>query len=128
MKIELIARCVRGIEYAVADEITALMPGDLTLGAREVRFRVPRLDPAVCGLRTPDDIFLSVGSVEGVGHRKDVLPWLAEKVRQMDWRTAVEMVARVRELPPRVGSMWWRASSAAATTRGTTSRMRSARR
>jgi tRNA (guanine6-N2)-methyltransferase len=99
MKIELIARCVRGIEYAVADEITALMPGDLTLGAREVRFRVPQLDPAVCGLRTPDDIFLSVGSVEGVGHRKDVLPWLAEQVRQMDWRTAVEMVARVRELP-----------------------------
>jgi hypothetical protein len=30
---------VRGIEYAVADEITALMSGDLTLGAREVRFQ-----------------------------------------------------------------------------------------
>ncbi|MGD0937856.1 MAG: methyltransferase domain-containing protein [Streptosporangiaceae bacterium] len=98
MKVELIARCVRGIEYAVADEITALMPGDLTLGAREVRFQVPPLDAAVCELRTPDDIFLSVGRVEGVGHRKDVLPGLAEQVRQMDWRTAVETLARVRDL------------------------------
>jgi tRNA (guanine6-N2)-methyltransferase len=99
MEIELIARCVRGIEYAVADEIASLVPGRLTLGAREVRFWLPQLDPAVCGLRTPDDIFLSVGTVEGVGHRKDVLPWLAERVRRMDWRTAVEMVARLRDLP-----------------------------
>lgn len=99
MRIELIARCVRGIEYAVADEIASLVPGGLTLGAREVRFRLSHLDPAVCGLRTPDDVFLSVGTVEGVGHRKDVLPWLAEQVRRMDWRTAVEMVARVRDLP-----------------------------
>ena len=99
MKIELIARCVRGIEYAVADEIASLVPGELTLGAREVRFRPHQLDPAACGLRTPDDIFLSVGTAEGLGHRKDVLPWLAEQVRRMDWRTAVEMVARLRDLP-----------------------------
>jgi 23S rRNA G2445 N2-methylase RlmL len=99
MKIELIARCVRGIEYAVAEEIASLVPGELALGAREVRFRPHQLDPAVCGLRTPDDIFLSVGTAEGVGHRKDVLPWLAEQVRRMDWRTAVEMVARLRDLP-----------------------------
>jgi tRNA (guanine6-N2)-methyltransferase len=99
MEIELIARCVRGIEYAVADEIASLVPGGLTLGAREVRFWPPRLDPAMCELRTPDDIFLAVGAVEGVGHRKDVLPWLAEQVRQMDWHTAIEMVARLRNLP-----------------------------
>jgi tRNA (guanine6-N2)-methyltransferase len=99
MTIELIARCVRGIEYAVADEIAALLPGDLTLGAREVRFQLPRLDPGLCALRTPDDIFLSVGAVEGVGHRKDAIPWLAEQAARMDWRTAVETVARVRELP-----------------------------
>ena len=99
MKIELIARCVRGIEYTAADEIAALVPGDLTLGAREVRFQIPRLDPGLCGLRTPDDIFLSVGSAEGVGHRKDAIPWLAEQVRRMDWRTAAETVARVRYVP-----------------------------
>lgn len=99
MEIELIARCVRGIEYAVADEIASLIPGELSLGAREVRFRPSQLDPSVCGLRTPDDIFLSVGTVEGVGHRKDVLPWLAEQARRMDWRTAVERVAALRDLP-----------------------------
>ena len=101
MEIELIARCVRGIEYAVADEIAALVPGDLTLGIREVRFQMPSLDPDLCALRTPDDIFLSVGSVQGVGHRKDAIPWLAGQVRQMDWRAAVEKVAGVRDLPTR---------------------------
>jgi tRNA (guanine6-N2)-methyltransferase len=99
MEIELIARCVRGIEYAVADEIASLIPGELTLGAREVRVRPSQLDLSVCGLRTPDDIFLSVGTVEGVGHRKDVLPGLAERVGRMDWRAAVETVARLRDLP-----------------------------
>lgn len=99
MEIELIARCVRGIEYAVADEIASLVPAELTLAAREVRFRSPWLDPAVCELRTPDDIFLSVGTVEGVGHRKDVLPWLAEQVRRMDWQSAVERVGELRDLP-----------------------------
>ena len=99
MEIKLIARCVRGIEYAVADEIASLVPAEPTLAAREVRFRSPRLDLAVCELRTADDVFLSVGTVEGVGHRKDVLPWLAEQVRRMDWRLAVETLGRLRDLP-----------------------------
>jgi tRNA (guanine6-N2)-methyltransferase len=99
MEIELIARCVRGIEYAVADEIASLVPTDLALAAREVRFRPPRIDPAVCGLQTADDVFLSVGAVEGVGHRKDVLPWLAEQVRRMDWQSAVKTVGELRDLP-----------------------------
>jgi 23S rRNA G2445 N2-methylase RlmL len=99
METELIARCVRGIEYAVADEIASLVPTGLALAAREVRFRPSRLDPAVCGLQTADDVFLSVGVVEGVGHRKDVLPWLAEQVRRMDWQSAVKTVGELRDLP-----------------------------
>ena len=101
MSIEVIARSVRGIEYVVADEITALVPTGVTLHAREVRFQAPRLDPGLRTLRTPDDVFLSVGCVGEVGHRKDVLPWLAEQARRWDWRQAVETVGQLRDLPAR---------------------------
>lgn len=98
MGIELIARAVRGIEYVVADEIAALAPSALTLSAREVRFEIPSLDPGLCSLLTPDDVFLSVGSVAGVGHRKDAVPLLARQAKSLEWNTAVQRVARLRDL------------------------------
>lgn len=101
MSIELIARSVRGIEYVVADEITALAPIGLTLHTREVTFQAPRPDPGLRALRTPDDVFLSVGRVSEVGHRKDAVPWLAQQAERWEWRKAVETVGQLRDLPAR---------------------------
>jgi tRNA (guanine6-N2)-methyltransferase len=101
--IGLIARAVRGIEYVVADEIAAeiatLAPASIALSAREVAFRADGRDPRLGALRTPDDVFLSVGSVGGVGHRRDAVPWLAEQAGLRDWRQAAEMAAELRQPP-----------------------------
>ena len=101
MSIELIARTVRGIEYVAADEIAGLAPVGVSLHPREVVFRVDALTPSLLALRTPDDIFVSVGSLDGVGHRKDVVPSLARWAGGRDWRGAVDMVSGLRRLPSR---------------------------
>lgn len=101
MSIELIARSVRGIEYVVADEIAALAPIGLTLSAREVRFHLPQLCPGLSTLRTPDDVFLVVGSVGDVGNAKDVVPRLAKRARRWDWPSVVATVGQLRDLPAR---------------------------
>jgi tRNA (guanine6-N2)-methyltransferase len=105
VSIGVIARAVRGIEYVVADEITAgigtLAPASIALSAREVTFQADGGDPGLDALRTADDVFLSVGSVGGVGHRKDAVPWLAEQAGLRDWRQAAEVAAERREPPVR---------------------------
>lgn len=101
MTIELIARAVRGIEYVVADEIAGMAPDGVRLRPREVVFRVDSATPSLLALRTPDDVFVSVGSLDGVGHRKDVVPSLARWAGGRDWRRAVDVVSGLRTLPDR---------------------------
>jgi 23S rRNA G2445 N2-methylase RlmL len=98
VSIELIARTVRGVEYVVADEIAALGSFDVTQHPREVRFRANALS-VLGALQTPDDIFVLVGSVVGVGHRKDVVRWLGDRARRWHWRSAVGEIARYRQMP-----------------------------
>jgi 23S rRNA G2445 N2-methylase RlmL len=95
----LIARTVRGVEWIAADEIAGLSTSGLDLRAREIRFRLPVPDPRLLRLRTVDDVFLQVGTVRKVGHTKDVVPWLAERVVAQDWRGALATVRALRELP-----------------------------
>src|SRR5207248_2976181 len=52
-------------------------------------------------LRTPDDVFLVVGSVGDVGNAKDVVPGLAKQARRWDWPRAVATVGQLRDLPAR---------------------------
>lgn len=100
MSLDLIARTVRGVEYVAADEISsALSPGRLVMQPREVVFSLDEPVPALVELRTVDDLFLAVGSGPDLGHRKDVVPQLAERAVGYDWRSAVDAVATVRELP-----------------------------
>ena len=72
--VQLLARCVRGLEWLTAAEIGERLPDavELTPGPREITFRLAALDPAVLDLRTVDDVFLSVGGTAGVGSTKDV--------------------------------------------------------
>lgn len=97
----MIARTVRGVEYVVADEIAALGMTEVTQRPREVTFQAEGAGPALAALQTPDDLFLTVGVVKGVGHRKDVVRWLAEHARGWEWGEAAEVVARWREAPAR---------------------------
>jgi 23S rRNA G2445 N2-methylase RlmL len=101
VSIKLIARTVRGVEYIVADEIESLGLATVTQHPREVTFQAGKVVPALAALQTPDDLFLSVGDVTGVGHWKDVVPWLAQYARRWDWGDAVNVVGRLRKLPER---------------------------
>jgi 23S rRNA G2445 N2-methylase RlmL len=101
VSIELIARTVRGIEYVAADEISALSPTRLAMQQRQVTFRLDRPDARLAGLRTVDDLFLSLGSIDGIGHRKDALPRIAEHSESCDWRQALAVVEETRAIPAR---------------------------
>jgi 23S rRNA G2445 N2-methylase RlmL len=101
----LVARSVRGLEWAVADEVRGRLPdaSAITLAAREVSFRLPGLaSPGLAGrlgLRLADDLFLAAGTVTGVGRTRDVPPAVAAGGARLDWATALASLKAVRELP-----------------------------
>lgn len=99
--IDIIARTVRGIEYVAADELATLSLAPLTLKPRQLSFRADAPFSRLTGLHTVDDVFIVVGSLSGVGHRKDVVPWLAGRVGGLDWDRALDAVAATRTLPQR---------------------------
>lgn len=92
MSIDLIARTVRGIEYVAADELSALSPADLSMAPRQLTFSLPSADPRLLELRTVDDLFLTVGTVTGIDHRKDVLPRLSSAAAGLDWPGTVTVL------------------------------------
>jgi len=97
----IVARSVHGIEWIAADEIATGLPGagDLALARREITFTVPEVDERLLGLRTVDDVFLSVGRVTDVGSTKAALAPLAAQVTGLDWGTALAAVRALRALP-----------------------------
>jgi tRNA (guanine6-N2)-methyltransferase len=103
VKPHLVARSVRGLEWAIADEISERLPeaDAITMSGREVDFELPALAPHVLGLRLPDDLFLEVGRVTDVGKTKDVPASAARQIAALDWAPAVAWLNAVRELPGR---------------------------
>jgi tRNA (guanine6-N2)-methyltransferase len=103
VNLRLVARSVRGLEWAVADEISARLPGaaKITMSSREVGFELPEpeLNREVLGLRLADDLFLEVGTVTGVGRTKDVPAAAAGRVAALDWTAALTRLKAARELP-----------------------------
>ncbi len=102
-RLHLLARCVRGLEWVSADEVSSTLPGasNLVMDQREVSFSLPELDPAVLTLRTVDDVFLMVGELGGVGTTKDVPPVVAKRLGALNWSAARNLVASLRALPTR---------------------------
>jgi tRNA (guanine6-N2)-methyltransferase len=98
MSLRLIVRCVHGVEWFCADEVSALLPeaGDLTLGRREVTFELPTIDPALLALSTADDAYLEVGRLDGTGTTKDVPDALAARLARLPWQQRIEDIRRLR--------------------------------
>ena len=92
---ELLGRCVHGLEWVGADEITRV-PGasGVRLARREVAFRVPAVDPALLGLRTVDDVFLQIGG--GTGATPDAI---ADALRHLPWEDRVDDISALRAVP-----------------------------
>jgi 23S rRNA G2445 N2-methylase RlmL len=95
--VTVLARCVRGLEWVAADEITQRFPEarSVTLAPREITFGLPDLTPALADLRTVDDVFVRVGEVGEVGSTRDVPTWLARALAELDWAT---WFGRLRDL------------------------------
>lgn len=72
---------------------------DLTLEARQILVRSDQLDVRYADLRTVDDVFLRVGSVNGIGHRKDVVPGLVQRMSRLNWDRSIEAIRSIRPLP-----------------------------
>lgn len=101
MSRDVVVRCVHGLEWVCADEVTAVVrgAGRVRLGRREVALRIPRLDPALLELRTADDVFLHVGEVSGAGAGRAAPGAIAAATERLPWRDRVEDVRLLRDLP-----------------------------
>ena len=99
----LIARCVRGLEWILAEEISAATaPAGLRLAERQVTFTVAQLSPELLALRTADDLFLDVGTVTGIEPTRAALPVLASRVAQLDLTGSLGALRGLRELPDKL--------------------------
>jgi tRNA (guanine6-N2)-methyltransferase len=97
---ELFARCLRGVEWVAAAELTARFGVRITgRGHRELRFTTAAPLEDLLEARTVDDVFVAVGSLEGLDHTRESLARLGGAVGRLDLGAAVELVGRVRALP-----------------------------
>jgi tRNA (guanine6-N2)-methyltransferase len=102
LTVDLLARAVRGLEWVAAEEIATTLPARrLTLARREIRFHLAEPDPGLLRLSTVDDVFVQVGTIGDVGRTREALPALARHVATLDFGTALDAVAALRELPGR---------------------------
>lgn len=94
------ARAVRGLEWVVADEVTALFAeaGAVHLSPRQVSFDLPAASTQLVRLRTADDVFVQAGIVYGVPKARSGLPHLADEVQRLDMLSAVNSVRAVRPI------------------------------
>jgi tRNA (guanine6-N2)-methyltransferase len=100
----LVARCVRGVEEILAEEVRRRGLGSVqVMGHREVRFDGIAA-PAVLDLATADDVFVLAAEVDGIGRARADLHRLRCAVAGAD----VDRVRHVRELcggPPGAGAV-----------------------
>jgi tRNA (guanine6-N2)-methyltransferase len=93
--LDLLVRCVHGLEWVCADEVTRLRGATgLQFGRRDVMVQLPVLDPAALGLRTADDAYLAVGS--GTGATPDEI---AAALSPLPWEGRVDDVRALRAVP-----------------------------
>ncbi|MEU8378548.1 methyltransferase domain-containing protein [Streptosporangium sp. NPDC048865] len=88
----LVARCVHGLEPAVAAEILQLGLGTVThLGHREVHFRASPSGPRAAGLSTADDVFLLAAQRPDIGTTRRDLDALARLADAADVGTLMRL-------------------------------------
>src|ERR1700733_14457717 len=100
--VTIIARSVRGLEWAPPEEISAAPPQTpgLAMSSREVTFLLPKLAPPLLGLRTVDDVFLQVGRVSGVVPGKEGPAIAAARIADLDWARTLAQLGVIRAIPP----------------------------
>jgi 23S rRNA G2445 N2-methylase RlmL len=98
MKLDFLARCIRGIEWIVAAEVEETLDVDaVSLGHREVRFSMGAVPSAKSlQLASADDAFLVLGEADGVDHTRASLAGLAEAARDLPWMDALSNLRRIR--------------------------------
>jgi 23S rRNA G2445 N2-methylase RlmL len=99
-RVGIIARSVHGLEWVCAGEICA-GGGDangVRLSRRQVDFETGPNAAWLLGLRTADDVFVRVATIDGVGRTKGELPALGQATAALDWRRTLACVGAVREL------------------------------
>jgi 23S rRNA G2445 N2-methylase RlmL len=96
-----IARCVHGLEWLCADEISTAFP-DVTgsgIDRREVTFTLPAIRPDVLRLATVDDVFVQAGCCAGVGTTKEAPALVARAFSRLPWAELSAQIEAVRPVP-----------------------------
>jgi tRNA (guanine6-N2)-methyltransferase len=99
--VQLMGRSIRGLEWFAAAEVAERLPAaaGITMASREIAFQLPDLVADLFDLRTVDDVFLLVGTIDEVGITRDVPPVLARRVARLGWTGALARLAELRALP-----------------------------
>lgn len=96
-----ILRCVHGLEWVAAAELTRRLPGVVpAFSRRELRVSLPELDPWLLSLRTVDDAFVEVGRLDPLRSPTE-LAGLGDSVLSLPWRRQVDAIAALRAVSPR---------------------------
>jgi tRNA (guanine6-N2)-methyltransferase len=96
----IIARSVHGLEWVCAAEIcSGAAVSGVRLSRRQVDFEIGTSASWLLGLRTADDVFVRLATMDGVGTAKGDLPALGKAAAELDWRRTLDCIAAVRELP-----------------------------
>lgn len=96
----IIVRCVHGLEWVCASEVSngGLAAGSVRLSRRQLEFDVGPDAWWLLGLRTADDAFVRVATIDGVGRTKGDLPALGRAAAALDWQQPLDFIQAVREL------------------------------
>ena len=93
------ASVTHGIEWVAAGELSSSIDATEVHGEhRRIYFETTGAVDRLEGLRTIDDVFLLVGTVEGY-KSPDELTALTAAVYQFDWFGALEQILRLRDIP-----------------------------
>jgi tRNA (guanine6-N2)-methyltransferase len=95
------ALTTRGLEQVGAAEI-AEIPGVTVIetGYRRVAARIEESPGQLLNLRTVDDLYVYIGTWQGVGHTRDMLGVIEQWSEQLDLTTAAQVCATVRSMSP----------------------------
>lgn len=104
MAVRILARCVHGLEWVCADEVSRRYPeaaGGLEFARRQVSFDLAEPDAGLLELSTVDDVFLVAGVLDDVGSTRDTPPVLAARLPELPFPALLDAVRALRPLPAR---------------------------
>lgn len=98
--ISLFARTIRGIEWVSAAEIEQRCGAAITdIRHREIRFQLDELKTELLELGSVDDVFLTCGVIDDVGHTRAALPALAQHLNSVNFVETFSALKHIRKLP-----------------------------